>query len=164
MVIPPADDQVMIDQRVYRTLVAAISEPGRDRAQLPGDQARLLVDCLVDEHVKFWRAGSEALPQADFCQFDSDPGSQLTEVQTGAPDAPERGATVLIASERTARVRLSGPGIEEPFETTLPISAEALHARNNACVLPFGIELYLVGASHDELIALPRSIRVEVID
>lgn len=85
----------------------------------------------------------------------------------GTEEAPESGAAILyVISESRARtaVRLSGPGIYGSLETDLPIPAVELVDRNVACsAWPLGVDVLIVDDSV-QIVGLPRTTRVEVLD
>lgn len=166
-------DPVLGSQRTYRRLLAAFSHPGHPVAgpRWLDDEAAAVLLTLVDENTTLagsdpWPSPAVAAPAADPAHADfwwcpTDPGDALARARTGAPDTPEAGATVVIASTHRTTVRLSGPGLPAPVDVVLAVSTAALRARATLVDRPFGIDLVLVGADRDRLVALPRSTEVE---
>ncbi len=143
----------------FRATLMALSRPGSAQP-VPGaedavEAARLMLDAAwePEEPPVIITGGSE-------------PG-ELLEVPVGTEEEPELGATVIVLVDSGApriRVRLSGPGIDGELDTDLPVTASALAEREQACACwPCGIDLLLVGPGA-QVMGLPRTTRVAVVD
>jgi alpha-D-ribose 1-methylphosphonate 5-triphosphate synthase subunit PhnH len=135
-----------LDQRIFRTLLEAVSAPGR-RLPLPGHvlqrtsvPAARVLDVLLDGESSFAVTGPGAgelaervrlqtgarpvpAPEADFLVvLGPSTDGMLREVRRGTPENPEEGATVLYLLEPRDGVppsgsfRLRGPGIRPGLE------------------------------------------------
>jgi alpha-D-ribose 1-methylphosphonate 5-triphosphate synthase subunit PhnH len=82
----------------------------------------------------------------------------LADYPQGAPDYPDRSATLIVEGTGSVPVRLTGPGIRDSCETCVPDPA-ALRA--NAARFPLGLDFFFTGGT--QATALPRSTRLEVL-
>ena len=145
---------IIIDRhRAFRALLLALAMPGR-RQPLPLDcDATLLLDAIYGDR-----------PDAVLAQGTLS-ADQIASAQRGTEIVPEAAALIFVLVDtetQWTRVRLSGPGIRQPFEAEAPLSSAALIARNAACVdFPRGIDL--VAIDDDEIIGYPRTTRMEAI-
>lgn len=80
----------------------------------------------------------------------------LSDYALGTPEYPDRGATLIVETDRLvpAGARLTGPGIRSGARLSLPPGAEARPGR-----YPTGLDLFLTCG--DRLAGLPRTTRVE---
>ncbi|WP_116475295.1 phosphonate C-P lyase system protein PhnH [Zobellella maritima] len=89
----------------------------------------------------------------------------LQDLPVGCEEYPDKGATLLIETDSLAQgveLSLSGPGIPEVRRVRLGQLPEALvrYLNEREVAFPLGIDLMLVCGR--ELVAIPRSTRVEV--
>ena len=140
----------------FRAALTAFAYPGRRQR----GSARLVVAAVFGEPPD--AAGTPPIiVDGALC------AAAIAAAQRGSEDAPEDGATmIVVVSEdvRPTRVRLRGPGVDGAFETSLPLDAQALAARDEACrQYPLGVDvLFAEGAG--TLVGLPRTTHVEVLD
>jgi alpha-D-ribose 1-methylphosphonate 5-triphosphate synthase subunit PhnH len=176
-------------QRVFRTLLTALAEPGRvmrvEPACVPPPPfdpvAAAIVLALCDGDTPVWLAPHLA-PAADFIRFhtgapitptlglaqfvvaDHDHRPPLSTLSQGTPEYPDRAATLILAVpglEEGIGWRLSGPGIPDR-RRVLPLGIDAGFAAEwqaNEARFPLGVDI--VFAAHDRLAGLPRSTRLE---
>jgi alpha-D-ribose 1-methylphosphonate 5-triphosphate synthase subunit PhnH len=89
----------------------------------------------------------------------------LTRARHGSEERPQDGATaVYVAHPGVAgtSVRVQGPGVDGHATCRLPVSADELAAREQACrQQPRGVDVLLI--SGGQLIGLPRTTRLEVL-
>lgn len=100
--------------------------------------------------------------QADFVLSTHNLSGVVAAAKRGTAEQPELGATVLFAGDSAhAAVTISGPGIEQPMQTTVPMSAAVIAARAVAnAAYPMGVDVVI--ARGDQLIAFPRSTRISM--
>jgi alpha-D-ribose 1-methylphosphonate 5-triphosphate synthase subunit PhnH len=183
--LPGFADPVLSAQSTFRAILDAMSRPGTiflagqglspPAPLMPASAACLLT--LVDAETTLsldagcaaardWIAfhcGAPAAPveAADFVLALALP--DLTALGAGSDDGPQDGATVIlqVASLRSGqRLTLSGPGLRAPATLDvlgLPDDFVSVWAINHAR-FPRGIDLILCAG--DELLALPRSLRI----
>lgn len=84
----------------------------------------------------------------------------VTRFRIGAPDYPDRSATLIVETDRLTShgPSLAGPGIESAAWLSLP---ETAAFRANRALFPMGFDTILTCG--ERLAALPRSTRVEAI-
>jgi alpha-D-ribose 1-methylphosphonate 5-triphosphate synthase subunit PhnH len=163
---PLASDEVL--HAAFRAALLAFAYPGRFR-RAPADpgkdaaeaNARLIIAAAFDD-------GRSAEGEAYvFLPASVPPAPLIATAARGSEEAPQDGATIVIAAEDGAartRVRLSGPGIDGTLETHLPLDRETLAVRAQACrEYPCGVDL-LVSCNDGMLVGLPRSTAVEILD
>jgi alpha-D-ribose 1-methylphosphonate 5-triphosphate synthase subunit PhnH len=176
-------------QRAFRTLLTALSEPGRvlpltARCRPPDglDPAAAAVTlALCDGDTPLWLA-PELMGAADFLRFHTGapivpeageasfllagPGSRppLAHLRPGTPEYPDRSATLILAVAELVEGdgwSLSGPGISG----TRRLAAAGVEAafaaewRDNHRRFPLGVDV--VFAARDRIAGLPRSTRLE---
>ena len=176
-------------QRVFRTLVAALSEPGRVMRLAPGcvppallnPSAAAIILALCDSDTPVWLAPHlapaaafvrfqtgapivDVLPAAQFVVTDHDHRPPLAALNQGTPEYPDRAATLILAVpglEEGSGWTLSGPGIHDR-RALLVRGVESRFAeewRTNRAQFPLGVDV--VFAAHDRIAALPRSTQLE---
>jgi alpha-D-ribose 1-methylphosphonate 5-triphosphate synthase subunit PhnH len=176
-------------QRVFRTLLTALSEPGRVLALPPccappeglDPAAVAAVLALADGDTPLWLDPSAraAAPYFRFHTGASIVGAEetalfllaaaphrpaLARLQAGTPEYPDRSATLILSVEALVEGegwQLSGPGIAG----TRRLLVRGLDERfagewqANHAAFPLGVDV--VFAARDRLAALPRSTRLE---
>ncbi|MBO3275811.1 phosphonate C-P lyase system protein PhnH [Pseudomonas schmalbachii] len=190
---PALADPVLDGQRLFRQLLAALSEPGTvqqlDAPQPPEDGCGAALWgsllALCDPEVKLcfgegldspnlraslaFHTGAKSTAdsrQADFAVIDAAAPFAADDFRLGEPIAPERSTTLLVRVERldSAPVwRLSGPGI--PGERHLDIGAchPSLLAALQANSDSFPCGLDVFFVCGDRVVGLPRSTRIEEV-
>lgn len=178
---PPEDGA-----RAFRALLDAMARPGRvvtlGGAAPPAPAsaaagAALLV--LTDRTTRVWLAPSHDTPalrgwiafhtgapvtadptEADFALGDWAGMLPLGRFQTGTPEYPDRGATLIVDAAAFAGVpvRLTGPGIAGAARALMPDPA-ILAARTPQ--FPQGLDIIWTAGA--EAMALPRSTKLEAI-
>ncbi len=183
--LPGFADPVLDAQAAFRAVLAALSSPGSIHeagagltppAPLAPATAAVLL-ALVDGETSLaiapalqpaaaWIAfhcGPATAPMTDAGFVLTDTLPDLTTLDTGSDEVPERAATVILqvaALGRGASYTLAGPGLQHPTQFAvdgLPADFAALWAANRA-LYPRGIDLILCAGSR--LAALPRSVTV----
>ena len=172
--------------RAFRALLDAMARPGRvvtlAGAAPPAPAsaaagAALLV--LTDRTTRLWLAPSHDTPalrgwiafhtgapvtadptEADFALGDWAGMLPLGRFQTGTPEYPDRGATLIVDAAAFAGVpvRLTGPGIAGAARALMPDPA-ILAARTPQ--FPQGLDIIWTAGA--EAMALPRSTKLEAI-
>lgn len=108
--------------------------------------------------------GASAAPvsEADFVLATDDLATVIAEAKRGTATQPEYGATVIFAGAdfTTAHVAtIAGPGVAQPVNIAVPMSAAAITARAAAnAAYPTGIDLAITHG--DRLMAFPRSTQI----
>lgn len=186
---PGFADPVIDAQRVFRSLLAAMSAPGRieslsqavpDLAPLNRGAMALALAILdadtptwidrrgpaIDAHLRF-HTGCPLVTDRTAAAFAlvTEPVSLkgFEGFRLGTPEYPDRSATLILQVERLHAdgVTLRGPGIE----TLRRLGAAPLPddfwnwARRNNALYPLGVDLIFVTA--DSLAAVPRSTAIE---
>jgi len=184
-------DAVLESQEAFRRLLDALSHPGRIErlggalTPPPGlaPAAAALLLTLADYETPLWLAPGLGVAVTDWLRFHTaapltqQPAEARFAVLTGAPSEPalaafpagddlypDRSATVILqcaALEGGPPVTLAGPGIPDTREiapTGLPTGFWEQLAHNNR-QYPRGVDVVL--AAGDQLIGLPRSLRLE---
>jgi len=185
--LPGFADPVADSQRAFRAVLDAMAHPGRvarageslrPPAPLAPAAAALLLT-LVDAETSLWLAPAFA-PARDWIVFHCGAPivdapvlaafalvsdlSEFNAFSRGSDEAPETSATLIAPVAGFGggqRLRLSGPGLREPAGVAvdgLPATFTALWQANHA-LYPRGLDLLLVAGA--ELVAFPRSLRVE---
>jgi alpha-D-ribose 1-methylphosphonate 5-triphosphate synthase subunit PhnH len=183
-------DSVLGAQGVFRAVMEALSRPGLPRPLLhaavppapltPGLGAVALTLCdhdstvwldpslaaapAVGEWLRF-HTGAPLVADPARAQFAlvADPASlpALGAFAQGTDEYPDRSTTIILAATASARgVRLTGPGIRDRLDTTLPLPGPDFLAQwaDNRARFPRGIDLLLV--SDKMVIGLPRTTRI----
>jgi alpha-D-ribose 1-methylphosphonate 5-triphosphate synthase subunit PhnH len=168
--------------RAFRSALTALSRPGRIEpvtgAQPPAPMsvaAGVLALTVADGDTRLWLGPSvdteavrdwlrfhtgapfAARAEADFAFGTWEEMTPLSDFAIGAPEYPDRSATLLVEVPELGRAhRLTGPGIETEHFLTVPDPA-ALRA--NRALFPLGLDFFLTSGAH--LAALPRTVQVE---
>ena len=181
-------DMVMDSQKVYRTILEAISNPARV-VNIQKSTGKLFGSCpeflalavtLLDNETSFSVCGNDTLSDeiatltlarrgktesADFI-FVHDPDGLKAVIETakcGTLSDPHKSATVVIRNSGTpvCRLSLSGPGIDGCTEIMAPqVVKDAIACRDlQYYEYPQGIDLIFISSDSD-LLAIPRSTRV----
>jgi alpha-D-ribose 1-methylphosphonate 5-triphosphate synthase subunit PhnH len=166
----------------FMALMWGLSYPGRT-VTLPTTGLSLfflIAESLVDLETSYYtpdiglhqqvaqlgaRAFSSALAAYQFYpQLDEAGLAVLRQAPVGSHQAPDEAATLVLGVEFGSgqRLRLSGPGVQEPAELSVHGLPEAFwSSRQAACHYPLGWDVFLVGG--DRVVGLPRTTVVEVI-
>lgn len=176
-------------QRVFRTLLAALAEPGRVLALAAGclppeaidPAAAAIVLALCDGDTSLWLSPSMQ-PAASFLRFHtgapivaaagdaqfllaaSAERPPLAGLQAGTPEYPDRSATLIVAVQTLESGRgwlLSGPGIAASRRFLPRPMDEGFPGewQQNHARFPLGTDI--VFAARDCIAGLPRSARLE---
>ncbi len=185
-------DPIVDAQRHFRLLLAAMANPGKiEKLAHPKLNAparwhpvtACIAFALLNADVHFWvdeteqdfiaylglnTGSSWSNPAtADFLFFMSPPSADfIQQIQTGTPDYPETGATLVLQIEKIAssmfegslQLLLQGPGVpgERPLflETTNADFFQEIQTIN--AEFPLGVDLFLTDTAGN-LAAIPRS-------
>lgn len=177
-------------QRVFRTLLAALAEPGRVFAIDPGctppdgidPAAAAMVLTLCDGDTPLWLAPSmqaatdyfrfhtgapivSAPEDALFLVAGAAERPPLASLHEGTLEYPDRSATLLLAVstlDEDQGWRLSGPGIagSRAFQVQPLDKRFPTEWRDNHAGFPLGVDALF--AARDRIAGLPRSTRLEV--
>jgi len=154
MHLPTARDEDL--HAAFRAALRAFAYPGRRQR----GSARLVVAAVFGEPLD--AAGTPPIV-VDGARC----AAAIAAARRGSEEAPEDGATIVVLPSqdvRPTRVRLRGPGVDGAFETSLPLDARVLAARDEACRhYPLGVDL-LLAEGEWTLVGLPRTTHVEVLD
>lgn len=176
-------------QRVFRTMLTALSEPGRVLPLAPGctppggidPAAAAIILALCDADTPLWLSASMQ-PAASFFRFHTgapivtaagdaqfllalpDERPALGELEAGTLEYPDRSATLVLAVAALETAQgwiLSGPGIagSRRFLAEPMDQAFAGEWRENHARFPLGIDLLFT--AHERVAGLPRSTRLE---
>jgi alpha-D-ribose 1-methylphosphonate 5-triphosphate synthase subunit PhnH len=110
--------------------------------------------------------GAPAAPvsEADFVLATHDLAGVISAAQRGTATQPEYGATVIFAGadfNDAHPVTIAGPGIAQPVNIAVPLSAAAITARAAAnAAYPMGIDLVITHGN--QLVAFPRSTQINM--
>jgi alpha-D-ribose 1-methylphosphonate 5-triphosphate synthase subunit PhnH len=171
-------------QADFREALECLARPGRvgrlSDAQFPATAARCaysLLLALADQEVSLAVIGGDKsvarfaslgtgsrlvdAGRAHYVLCLHDPGRELAGLRRGSLEAPEDGATAILCVDAVGegdRLTLSGPGVDGRTHLAVRgLSAEALHARSEACAeYPLGIDLFLVD-SEGRTAGIPRT-------
>lgn len=176
-------------QRIFRTVLTALSEPGRvfpiGAACTPPNgidpAAAAIVLTLCDADTPLWLAPSMtgaanffrfhtgapivAAKEAIFLLAGADERPKLRDLCAGTPEYPDRSATLILSVDRVdegAGWRLSGPGIagSRKFHAQ-PLNADFPGEwQANHGRFPQGVDILFT--ARDRIAALPRSTGMEV--
>ena len=111
-------------------------------------------------------AGITPIEEASFVLVGSGaPLGVAAAARRGSPLAPERGATIVYCAPPTPRtVALRGPGVDGVVTTALPLARHELDALTLANgAPPCGVDAFVL-VEPDGVLALPRSVRIQVVD
>ena len=171
--------------RAFREILEAMARPGtirRIQGAIPpeplsiaaGTALLVLTDPTTRLHlagpadcpsVRDWVAFHIGAPlstaeEADFAVGTWDTLQPVTRFRIGAPDYPDRSATLIVEVDRLVNhgPTLTGPGIETASWLNLP---ETVAFRANRALFPLGFDTLLTAG--DRIAGLPRSTRVEAI-
>lgn len=177
-------------QRIFRTLLGALSEPGRvlelprccapPEGLDPAALAAVLALCDGDtplwldaaarvaaSYIRFHTGAPIAanLGDALFLLAEARHRPPLALLRPGTPEYPDRSATLILAVEDLREGegwRLSGPGIAGARRLEVVGLDEGFAAewRANHARFPLGVDI--VFAARDRVAGLPRSTRLEV--
>lgn len=176
-------------QRVFRTLLTALSEPGRILALPPccappeglDPAAAAAVLALADGDTPLWLDPS-ARAAASYMRFHTGApivGTEeaalfllaaakhrpaLSQLQAGTPEYPDRSATLILSVEDLVEGEgwhLSGPGIAGTRRLLVRGLDERFAEEWRASHARFPLGVDVVFAARDRLAALPRSTRLE---
>lgn len=189
--VPAFADPVHDSQRIFRAVLQAVAHPGR-AVHLPAcplgpwplePGAAAISLALLDLDTPVWVQDDEG-SVGDYlrfhcgCPLTDDPAQarfalitdpvdmpELACFAPGSPEYPDLSATLVVqvtGFTGMRPVRLTGPGIRH--ETTLALSGIRpefwREVHGNHALYPCGVDLLFVSAH--QLVALPRSVRVEV--
>jgi alpha-D-ribose 1-methylphosphonate 5-triphosphate synthase subunit PhnH len=185
-------DAVGQSQEIFRTVLMALSEPGRIMSVTCPPDAKLGVDpaalaillTLVDDDTPVWIGGESNNALAAYLRFHtgapvvSDPGAAqfaliadgerappLRVFNLGAEDFPDRSATVILGVQglgANGAFALRGPGI--PDRRQLAIAGLPTHFAADWAEnhAQFPCGVDLIFTCGTQLVGLPRSVAVEV--
>lgn len=183
------EQPVTAAQRIFRTLLTALSEPGRvldlpiccapPEGLDPAAMAAVLALCDGDTPLWLDAAARAAAPyirfhtgapivagmgDALFLLAEARHRPPLALLRPGTPEYPDRSATLILAVEELREGegwRLSGPGIAGARRLAVPDVDEGFAAewRANHARFPLGVDI--IFAARDRVAALPRSTRLE---
>lgn len=183
--LPGFADPVLSAQSAFRAILDAMSRPGTLHTAgkgltPPAPLSQASAACLLtlaDAETLLWAdqtcdaardwiafhcgAGWTDVANADFVLAMTLPS--FPTLKSGSDDGPQDSTTVLlqVASLRSGqRLTLAGPGLKAPVTIEvdgLPNDFVSLWAANHA-LFPRGVDLVLCAG--DELVALPRSVRI----
>lgn len=180
------DDQVFDSQRVFRTALKALAEPGLIQPLIPMHALEPLAPAtyalclsLLDGDTRLWLAPAFDTPAvranlafhcgcpivaereaADFALLGAQELADLSGFCTGSERFPDQSCTLLVqldALEGGAALSWSGPGILGQREVSLPVPAALWRQRADRNDFPRGLDLFFVAGQ--SLVGLPRSTR-----
>jgi len=178
---------VLDSQRVFRTALKALAEPGLAQPVIPvaaldslAPATYALCLSLLDGDTRLWLAPAFDTPtvranlafhcgcpivaereSADFALLGPQELADLSGFCTGSERFPDQSCTLLVqldALEGGAALSWSGPGILGPREVRLPVPAALWQQRATRNDFPRGLDLFF--AADRSLIGLPRSTRI----
>lgn len=183
--------QIHQTQKHYRTLVDIFSYPGKISATMEsmdnystfGDGVLMTAVTLLDNEVTFHTTfksdgqeislltGSEPVADIESSDYlivkEKDLEAPIfEEAAAGTLASPEKSATLIIEADSLhegSQYRLTGPGIKE--ETIISISLESrwIGLRNEKCKeYPLGVDMILTDSTNN-MMAIPRTTKIEVI-
>lgn len=178
-------------QSVFRTLVDAMSRPGRTGelfvSEETGDPAlglyevaRTLMDHEVSYHVlsprreeldarlfAITKARRAGLSEADYVVVEPcRSGGKVLQAQRGTARFPDTGATVIYlldGSTGSPRITLRGPGIRDEIKPEMGgLDPEELgHIRRCNADYPLGVDCMFLNDRH-QVMCIPRTTEIEV--
>lgn len=180
-------DPVFDSQRIFRTLLTALAEPGRVLSIKPGcippagldAVAVAIVLAMCDGDTPLWlgpsmRSASDffrfhtgapivgAVEDALFALATAAEQPPLAALCAGTADYPDRSATLILAvSELTSGWQISGPGIAgaRSFQPRPLKNGFLAEWRANHARFPLGIDILF--AARERIAGLPRSAKLE---
>lgn len=181
------DDQVLDSQRVFRTALKALAEPGLAQPVIPASALDSLAPAtyalclsLLDGDTRLWLAPAFDTPTvranlafhcgcpivaeretADFALLGVQELDDLAGFCTGSERFPDQSCTLLVQLDGLdggAALSWSGPGILGQREVSLPVPAALWQQRAARNDFPRGLDLFF--AADQSLIGLPRSTRI----
>ncbi|WP_113156683.1 phosphonate C-P lyase system protein PhnH [Nitratireductor sp. OM-1] len=177
LTVAPPDAIELRCNSTFQALMWALSRPGDARvmpeAGLAGIAETLVdLECTVFADTPDLReavSASGALVTGDVSRADhvflsslENAADQIAQLRCGSPLYPDDGATLIVAARHAGqRLRLSGPGIEEPTETSLDAPPAFWAMRAMLCAYPEGFDCFFV--DDRSVIGIPRSTKVEVL-
>jgi alpha-D-ribose 1-methylphosphonate 5-triphosphate synthase subunit PhnH len=183
------DNPVLDAQRIFRTVLTALSEPGRVLPIDPACTPPAMIDpagaaivlALCDADTPIWLAPSMA-GAASFFRFHlgapivaasealflfarADERPKLASLCAGSPDYPDRSATLILSAddlEEGVGWQLSGPGIAGSRRfLAQPLDASfPAEWQTNHARFPQGVDILFT--ARNRIAGLPRSTRMEV--
>lgn len=181
------NDQVLDSQRVFRTALKALAEPGLIQPLIPMHALEPLAPAtyalclsLLDDDTRLWLAPAFDTPAvranlafhcgcpivaereaADFALLGAQELADLSGFCTGSERFPDQSCTLLVQLDGIdggAALSWSGPGIVGHREVSLPVPAALWQQRAARNDYPRGLDLFF--AAGQALIGLPRSTRI----
>lgn len=181
------EDQVLDSQRVFRTALKALAEPGLMQPLIPMPALESLAPAtyalclsLLDGETRLWLAPCFDTPKvranlafhcgcpivaereaADFALLDPQTLDDLSGFCTGSERFPDQSCTLLIqlhGLDGGTALSWSGPGILGQREVSLPVPDALWQQRAARNDFPRGLDLFF--AADQSLIGLPRSTRI----
>lgn len=172
-------DPVHDTRRAFDGLLSAMSRPGTPYA-VPTQADRAIVAALVDHEVTLatddsvledaladqGRLDPAPTEQADIVHAREHTGWDVRECERGSRVEPSDGATVVyrvdsLGETAETTLTLSGPGVDGTRELAVDLPETELSAIATAQAdYPRGVDV--VFATADRVVALPRSVQMEV--
>ncbi|THB77172.1 MAG: hypothetical protein D6B25_07705 [Desulfobulbaceae bacterium] len=172
-----------INRENFRSSLEALARPGEPQPILPLFDSGLLAMAsvfLYAEVTHYYRGNLEfdmiralcgshqtTVDQADYLFLDALSVEHLQLAKSGTAESPELSATIVCGLNdqlrHQASARLTGPGIKDYRDTTLPFDAnyaQLLTEKNEQ--FPFGVDLFFVSPDN-MLFGLPRTTKIEVL-
>ncbi|MEX2618274.1 MAG: phosphonate C-P lyase system protein PhnH [Alphaproteobacteria bacterium] len=188
--LPGLADPVFDSQSIFRTVLQALSRPGRiyrmpvDLPAPEGLAGAGICLCLLDRDTSLWLDAPLRTPAIESflrfhtgCTITGDPETagfaimaslpdraEIARFNAGTPEYPDRSTTIIVQTEglRDDRgARLSGPGIEREHRLDVAGAAPAFWAAVRASNAQFPLGVDFLFVAGDRLAGLPRSILVE---
>jgi alpha-D-ribose 1-methylphosphonate 5-triphosphate synthase subunit PhnH len=141
-------------------ILLALLDPGLTLA-VAGDAAAREVAIMAAEQTGATESETDF---ADWILVHGPVADTLTRARRGEPQAPEQGATVVVATTSPAvPMVLSGPGIDGSTTAYVPLDALSAHAFTTVnASSPCGVDVLIV--TPECLIGLPRSVSMRLED
>lgn len=181
------DDQVLDSQRVFRSALKALAEPGLAQPLIPVPALGSLAPAtyglclsLLDGDTRLWLAPAfdtkavranlafhcgcpivDEREMADFALLDVRALDDLTGFYSGSERFPDQSCTLLVQLEELdggAPLSWSGPGILGQREVALPVPPAFWRERVARSDFPRGLDAFF--AAGQALVGLPRSTRI----
>jgi alpha-D-ribose 1-methylphosphonate 5-triphosphate synthase subunit PhnH len=188
---PGLSDPVRHSQEIFRTVLTALSEPGRVLELTASPDAHLTIDpaalaillTLADGDTPIWLGADRQSPLAAYLRFHTgapiidDPAAAqfavvtdprhalpLSRFNPGVEDFPDRSATVIIgvaALREGGSLVFRGPGIPDRRHLTIEGLPQHFHADWAENHAQFPCGVDLLFTCGTALVGLPRSIMLE---